>query len=166
MTDSKSRCVVEISTDTRPIVFLTIDRLSTDCRLTIDRLSTDSRPLCRPTVDRVSTDCRPTVDRLATEYRPTVDRLSTDCRPLYRPLCRPLYRPMSRSTLPTVNKIRSNLKRTWKILKELNNRRVAKSPYPASFTKNGMEISNFTDIANNFCDYFTNKGPNLVSKIP
>ena len=77
MTDSKSRCVVEISTDTRPIVFLTIDRLSTDCRLTIDRLSTDYRPLCRPTVDRVSTDCRPTVDRLSTECRPTIDRVST-----------------------------------------------------------------------------------------
>ena len=46
------------------------------------------------------------------------------------------------------------------------NRCVAKSPYPASFTKNGMEISNPTDIANNFCDYFTNIGPNLASKIP
>ena len=39
MTDSKSRCVVEISTDTRPIVYLTINRLSTDHRPTIDRLS-------------------------------------------------------------------------------------------------------------------------------
>ena len=47
MTDSKSRCVVEISTDYRP----TIDRLSTDHRPTIDRLSTD----CRPTIDRLST---------------------------------------------------------------------------------------------------------------
>ena len=65
-----------------------------------------------------------------------------------------------------LDKARSNLKRTWKILNEVINRRVAKSPYPASFTKNGMEISNPTDIANNFCDYFTNKGPNLVSKIP
>ena len=65
-----------------------------------------------------------------------------------------------------LDKARSNLKRTWKILNELNNRRVAKSPYPASFTKNGMEISNPTDIANNFCDYFTNIGPNLASKIP
>ena len=78
MTDCKSRCVVEISTNTWPIVYLTIDRLSTDHRLTIDRLSTDYRP----TVDRLSTDYRPTVDRptidrLLTDYRPTVDRLST-----------------------------------------------------------------------------------------
>ena len=89
MTDSKSRCVVEISTDTRPIVYLTIDRPSTDYR---------------PTIDQPSTDYRPTIDRLSTKYRPTVDRLSADCRPLYRPLCRPI----SRSTLPTVNKIRHN----------------------------------------------------------
>ena len=40
ITDSKSRCVVKISTDTRPIVFLTINRLLTDYR-----------PLCRPTFD-------------------------------------------------------------------------------------------------------------------
>ena len=46
------------------------------------------------------------------------------------------------------------------------NRRVAKSLYPASFTKNEMEISNPTDIANKFCDYLTNIGPNLASKIP
>ena len=46
------------------------------------------------------------------------------------------------------------------------NRRVAKSLYPASFTKNEMEISNPTDIANKFCDYFTNIEPNLARKIP
>ena len=65
-----------------------------------------------------------------------------------------------------MDKARSNLKQTWKILNEVINRRVAKSPYPASFTKNTMEISNPTDIANKFCDYFTNIGPNLASKIP
>ena len=30
----------------------------------------------------------------------------------------------------------------------------------ASFSKNGVIISNPVDIANNFCDYFTNIGPN------
>ena len=67
-----------------------IDRVSTECRPTIDRLST-----------AVSTECRPSVDRVSTDCRPSVDRLSTECRPLYRPL----YRPTSRSTLPIVNKI-------------------------------------------------------------
>ena len=68
----------------------------------LHRVSTDYRPLYRPTVDRVSTDYRPSVDRVSTDCRSSVDRLSTECRPLYRPL----YRPISRSTLPTVNKIR------------------------------------------------------------
>ena len=59
MTDSRSRCVVEISTDTRPIVYPTLDRLSTDYRPTIS-------------------ESRPTIDRY-------IDRVSTDYRPLYRP---------------------------------------------------------------------------------
>ena len=50
MSDSKSRCVVEISTDARPIVYPTLDWLSTGCWPTIDRLSTDYRP----TVDLLS----------------------------------------------------------------------------------------------------------------
>ena len=65
-----------------------------------------------------------------------------------------------------LDKARSNLKQTWKILNEVINRHVTKLPYPASFTKNEMEISNPSDIANKFCDYFTNIGPNLASKIP
>ena len=75
-----------------------IDRVSTECRPTIDQLSTAISTDCRPSVHRVSTDCRPTVDRLSTA-------ISTECRPLYRPL----YRPISRSTLPTVNKSRAFL---------------------------------------------------------
>ena len=56
MTDSRSRCVVEISTDTRPIVYPTIDWLSTDCRLTIDRLSTDYLPTVDPLSTAISAD--------------------------------------------------------------------------------------------------------------
>ena len=41
-----------------------------------------------------------------------------------------------------MDKARSNLKQTWKILNEVINGRVAKSLCPGSFTKNGMEISN------------------------
>ena len=37
--------------------------------------------------------------------------------------------------------------------------------YPASFSKNGVKISNPVDIANDFCDYFTNIGSNLSNKI-
>ena len=78
MTDSKSRCVVEISTDTRPIVYLTIDWLSTDHRLTIGRLSTG----CRPTVDQLS-DCRPLCRPLCRPISqstlPTVNKIQNYC---------------------------------------------------------------------------------------
>ena len=94
MTDSKSTCVVEISTDTRPIVYLTIDRLSTDYRPTVDRLSND----CRPTIDRLSTDSRPTIDRLSTAISTAMSTaMSTDisvdithCKqdPGFLPLCK------------------------------------------------------------------------------
>ena len=91
MTDIRSRCVYEISTDTRPIVFRSLDRLAAEYRPTLDRLSTNSRPTLdrlstgsRPTVDRQSTNCRPTLDRLSTDSRSTIDRLSIDYRPLYR----------------------------------------------------------------------------------
>ena len=78
---------------------MTIGRVLTECRHTIDRLSTAISTDCRPSVDRLSTECRPSIDRLSTDYRPSVDRLSTECRPLYWPI--------SRSTLPTVNKIQT-----------------------------------------------------------
>ena len=85
----------------------TIDRPSTDYRPTIYRLST----YYRPTIDQLSTDYRPTIDRLSTDSRPTLDRLSTDSRPLCRPLCRPI----TRSTLPTVNKIRLALRKRLRV---------------------------------------------------
>ena len=69
MTDSRSRCVVEISTDTRPIVYPTIDWLSTDCRLTIDRyidrVSTDYRPLYWPIYRPIDPSTLPTVNKIS-----------------------------------------------------------------------------------------------------
>ena len=76
MTDIRSRCVYEISTDTRPIVYRSLDRLAAEYRPTLDRQSTDSRP----TLDRLSVDSPPTVDRISVDHRPTIDRLSTDYR--------------------------------------------------------------------------------------
>ena len=76
MTDVRSRCVYEISTDTRPIVYRSLDRLAAEYRPTVDGNST----ACRSTVNRLSTDSRSTIDRLSIDYRPTIDRLSTDYR--------------------------------------------------------------------------------------
>ena len=63
-----------------------------------------------------------------------------------------------------IDMVRSNLKQTWKIPNEVINRRIAKAPYPASFSKNGEKINNPVDIANKFCDYFTNMGSNSWGK--
>ena len=52
MTDSRSGCVVEISTDTRPIVYPTIDWLSTDYR-----------PLYRPLYRPIDRSTLPTVNK-------------------------------------------------------------------------------------------------------
>ena len=75
-----------------------IDRLSPECRPTIDRLSVDIWIECRSTLDRyidqLSPECRPAIDRLSVnisvECRSTVDR----------------YIDRQRSRLPTVNMIR------------------------------------------------------------
>ena len=80
MTDIRSRCVYEISTDTRPIVYRSLDRLTAEYRPTLDRQSTDTRP----PLGRQSTDCRPTLGRPSTDYQSTIDRLSIDYRSLYR----------------------------------------------------------------------------------
>ena len=56
---------------------MTIDCVSTECRLTIDRLSTAISTECQSSIDPVSTKYRPSVDRLSTECRPTIDWVST-----------------------------------------------------------------------------------------
>ena len=98
------------STECRPITDQYIGQVSTNYRRSFGKKSAKcrwmksyiGRDTSGTTIDRVSTECRPTIDRLSNECRPSVDRLLTECRPLHRPL----YWPISRSTLPTVYKIR------------------------------------------------------------
>ena len=85
-----------------PIHQWSIDELSVKYRWTKSYIGRDTSGT---TIDRVSTECRPTIVRVSTDYRPTIDRyinrVSTDYRPLYQPI--------DRSTVPTVNMIRSCL---------------------------------------------------------
>ena len=64
----------------------------------------------------------------------------------------------------TANK--SNLKETWKILNSIINKNIVKSNLNTIFTLDGKETSDPFEIANKFCDYFTNLGPSLAKKIP
>ena len=64
----------------------------------------------------------------------------------------------------TANK--SNLKETWKMLNSIINKNTVKSKLNTIFNLDGKEISDPSEIANKFCDYFTNLGPSLARKIP
>ena len=65
-----------------------------------------------------------------------------------------------------IEKLKSNVKATWKVLNEILNTNKGKRGLPSIFSADSREISNPEEIANFFCKYFTNIGPNLASKIP
>jgi hypothetical protein len=60
----------------------------------------------------------------------------------------------------------SDIKGTWQILNEVTNRKKRRSKLPSLFPSNNHDITDPTVIANRFCDYFTNIGPNLAKQIP
>ena len=57
-----------------------------------------------------------------------------------------------------IEKLKSNVKATWKVLNEILNRNKGKRGLPSIFRADSREISNPKEIANFFCKYFT-KGP-------
>ena len=61
--------------------------------------------------------------------------------------------------------VKSNIKATWRILNEVMNKKRSKSKFPSSFKIDSTEISNSMEIADTFCNYFSNIGPNLGNKI-
>ena len=65
-----------------------------------------------------------------------------------------------------LNEYKSNATSTWKLLNDLINKKKIKCKLPSIFTSNEEEIFNPTHIANCFCEYFTNIGPNLAKSIP
>ena len=58
---------------------------------------------------------------------------------------------------------KNDLRTTWKLLNEVINKR--KSPLPSSFASEGETITDPVEIADKFCKYFTNIGPNLARAI-
>ena len=65
-----------------------------------------------------------------------------------------------------LDEYKSNAKSTWKLLNDLINKNKIKCKLPSIFKSNEEEIFNPTHIANRFCEYFTNIGPNLAKSIP
>ena len=62
-------------------------------------------------------------------------------------------------------KYKGDIKNTWKLLNSLIGRTKDKSSITSSFNCNGKIVNHPTDIANGFCDYFTNLGPQLANSI-
>ena len=60
---------------------------------------------------------------------------------------------------------KNNIAGTWKVLRTLLGREKHKYEFPDKFDCNGATISNKTDIANLFNNFFTNVGPDLANKI-
>jgi hypothetical protein len=60
------------------------------------------------------------------------------------------------------------MKCTWSILNEVLNRKKVSNNLPSSFKIDNQDISksNPAEIANRFCNYFSNIGSNLAKKIP
>ena len=61
---------------------------------------------------------------------------------------------------------KNDLKETWKLINEVINKRKCKPSFPPSFRSDGSIITDPAEIANGFCNYFTNVGPKLAAKIP
>ena len=61
---------------------------------------------------------------------------------------------------------KSNMKSTWKLLNEVLNNKKSKSYLQSTFNNDNREISDPIEIADHFCEYFTNIRPNLASSIP
>ena len=63
-------------------------------------------------------------------------------------------------------KAKGNLRVTWKLLNEIVNHKRVKSKMPTTFLHNRNKISDPLQIANKFCEYFTNIGPSYAKKLP
>ena len=65
-----------------------------------------------------------------------------------------------------LDSVKSNIKSTWRVLNEVINKKRSKSRLPSSFkTSENVEISDPTEIANKFSNFFSNIGPTLAKKI-
>ena len=60
---------------------------------------------------------------------------------------------------------KTDLRTTWKLLKEVINERKSRAPFPSLFYSNGKTITDPQEIADKFCKHITNIGPNLAGAI-
>ena len=61
---------------------------------------------------------------------------------------------------------KQDLRLTWKLLNEVINKHKSTPSLFLSFKSEGRSITDPVEVADRFCKYFTNIGPNLASAIP
>ena len=61
---------------------------------------------------------------------------------------------------------KTNIKQTFKYLNEIINKTKNKPKVCSVFTYENHDITDPGEIANKFCQYFSNIGPNLAKTIP
>ena len=62
---------------------------------------------------------------------------------------------------------RKHIKSTWKIMKEIVGKaKINQKNLPKQLVINNKKITDKTEIANNFNEFFANFGPKLAEKIP
>ena len=64
-----------------------------------------------------------------------------------------------------IEETKGNVKQTWRLLNEILNRNHKKKMLAKKFKVDGKEVSDPNQIAELFCKYFSNVGPNLENKI-
>ena len=60
---------------------------------------------------------------------------------------------------------KKDIKKTWKILNEVINKRCKSNSFSKNFIEDGKEITNKQEIADGFNNYFVNIGPELARNI-
>ena len=66
-----------------------------------------------------------------------------------------------------MKKCEGNIKSTWKIMKEIAGKaKINQKNLPKQLVINNKKITDKTEIANNFNEFFANVGPKLAEKIP
>ena len=65
-----------------------------------------------------------------------------------------------------LSKVKGDIKATWRELRPIIGKQRDKDPIKCDFEINNHKVSDPSDIANAFSDYFTNVGKQLQSSIP
>ena len=77
-----------------------------------------------------------------------------------------MKRTLECEDLHMLKKHKSNLKKTWQIMKDVINRKRKSSSPPEYFDVNGEYVTDKNKISNGFNKFYVNIGPNLCKSLP